>query len=108
MFYSVGKVGIGLKYHQKIQLNDNLKQHWINTNSDNNPKFIKFGKANPDVWIEPKNSLILQIKASELSKTSTFWTDYALRFPRIQAIRDDKLYQDCMSLQEYTEFYKVV
>lgn len=51
---------------------------------------MEWGKSLPDVWIEPENSVILQVNASRMVITDTFATTHELRSPILVAIRDDK------------------
>lgn len=107
-FYSTCTVRVGLNRNEWDLLNYSLKPHWItipktktkNNKPELNPSCMNFGNSVPDVWIEPKNSIILEIRAAELVKTSTFKAGYTLRFPRIKTIRSDKPYFDCCTLSE--------
>lgn len=65
------------------------------------PAHLDFGKYIPDVYIEPKDSVILEIKASELQKSSSVSTGFILRFPRVTQIRKDKPPTDCCTLSEF-------
>lgn len=66
----------------------------------NVPSYLKLGNSNPDVVINPRNSIILEMKATELIKTSKYATTYTLRFPRIKFIRDDKNWDESCTLEE--------
>lgn len=108
-YYAVGTVASGLSHDQWSQLNDHLKHCWHichtskegRTKKTINPSMMELGASAPDVWIEPKHSIILEIRASELVQSNSFGTAYTLRFPRVQAIRTDKLWSDCCTLDEY-------
>lgn len=68
---------------------------------------IKWNRAQPDVWIEPKHSIVLQIKGSELTETGTFQTSHTIRFARVIAIRRDKPWYDTCTLNEFQRFCSV-
>lgn len=96
-------------------LRDRLRPFWnpVSTTKDgrrvisHNPKCIEWNNAAPDVWIEPKDSIILQVKATEMVVSNTFRTSHSLRFPRVQSIRDDKMWNECCTLNEYNKLCEV-
>lgn len=45
----------------------------------------------PDVWVPPEHSLILEIKGAELVTTDQFTAGYCVRFPRVHAVREDRV-----------------
>ena len=64
-------------------------------------KGISFrNEPKPDVWIEPKNSVVLQVKAAEIVSSEVYSVGYTLRFPRVTSLRDDKAWHDCSTLDE--------
>lgn len=60
----------------------------------------------PDLWIHPKNSLILQLRATEMIRSTVYPTRYSLRFPRVVAIREDKPWYDACTTTEFQSFLK--
>lgn len=66
---------------------------------------IVFGTQTPDVWIKPENSCVLEVRGSEMIKTSQglFTTGYTLRFPRILRVRADKPYKDVFTWAQLNE-----
>lgn len=90
-------------------LNASLRPHWQKTKINKigrkmvseSPSFLEWNNSPPDVWIDPKNSMILEVKGTELFKTYIYRTKYTLRFPRITKIRSDKLWFDCCTLEEF-------
>ncbi|XP_062518588.1 DNA ligase 4-like, partial [Corticium candelabrum] len=50
--------------------------------------------------IEPSQSQVVQIKAAEIISSDKFRTGCTLRFPRLERVRDDKLWYDCMDLEQ--------
>lgn len=115
VFHAIGRVRNGLSRAQMQKIQKKLDPYWhkvlLTKNGRKinslNPKCIEWNQDPPDVWIEPKNSILLQIKASELVETKTYRTSHTLRFPRIVEIREDKMWYDCCSLDEFGTFVEV-
>lgn len=112
-FYAVTTVHHGLSVQQRKGIQKKLEPYWQTVRSGKiapsaaGRDYIEWNKAVPDVWIEPKNSSILQIKASDLVETNTFRTSHTFRFPRVMAVRDDKPWSECCSLNEFEKFCSV-
>lgn len=66
-----------------------------------------FFQDKPEVWIEPKNSVIVQIKAAEISNSDKYKCGCTMRFPRLEKFRDDKMWYDCMTYDELVELKQV-
>lgn len=66
---------------------------------------MQFGSVKPDFWIDPANLIVLEIKARSIEVTTE--TLYAagstLHNLWCRAVRDDKTYDECITLQEYWE-----
>lgn len=99
-YVSIGESGLGLTDYELQKLQYKLNPHWQKGKPSAS---IKFGKKQPDVWIDPKHSVILEMKASELHRGDSFVTSHTLRFPRILKVRYDKPIDNCMSLEEFNE-----
>lgn len=102
-FYSFCKVGSGYSLKELYELSGKLEQHWKPYNPKKpQPNLIISGgrKEQPDVWIEPSKSQIVQVKATEIVRSKVFATDCTLRFPRVEKIRYDKNWTDCMTKRE--------
>lgn len=50
------------------------------------------------VYFEPK--IIIQVKYQEIQKSTTYSSGYALRFPRIVSLRDDKVVEEINSIED--------
>ncbi|XP_061401399.1 DNA ligase 4-like, partial [Musca vetustissima] len=103
--YSVGKVSNCTQ--QRVLLNNTLKSHWHLLSQEQPPIWYHYrhtsAEGRPDVWIEPRNSVILQIKATDLNPSGAFALNMCLHFPRIQMWRNDKAWHECLSLEEYQQ-----
>jgi len=51
-----------------------------------------------DVWISP--SIVVEIRADEITKSPVHTAGLALRFPRLERFRDDKRETDTTTLSE--------
>lgn len=95
------------------------------------PPNIEWGKEKPDLWIEPESSVIVQVKitllfftynkylkqlrckiceqvkATEIMTSHTFKSKITLRFPRIERVRYDKPWHDCLTVKEFEFIIKV-
>lgn len=105
-FYSFCKIGSGYTYKELKDFNMRLADKWKNFEKKNPPKNIQFGYQVPDVWIEPKDSLIVQVKAVEITQTEKYKTGLTLRFPRLEKFRQDKPWYDCMKFSELNDLFK--
>lgn len=109
IFYSVCKIRNGLSRKQFAEILNELQpyRHEIRNRGQPCPDGIKWANPQPDFWIEPKKSIILQIKASELTETTRYSTSHSFRFPRVMQIRRDKMWYDTCSLNEFQTFCSV-
>eukprot|EP00977_Amphora_coffeiformis_P014506 scaffold4079_cov167-Amphora_coffeaeformis.AAC.2 len=62
----------------------------------------------PDLWIEPKDSLVLTLNAGEIVPSTAFPSRVTLRFPRITALRPDKNPREVESLQSLWDIHDKV
>lgn len=110
VFYSVCKIRNGLSRSQFAEICDKLApfKHEMRKNQPNPcPDGIEWANADPDFWVDPKHSIVVQIKASELTKTRRYRTSHSFRFPRVIAIRWDKMWNETCSLNEFQKFCAV-
>ncbi|EDW00339.1 DNA ligase 4 [Drosophila grimshawi] len=103
--YSIGCVANNTR--QRSVLHHELSPHWRNASTDPPPLWYHYKPnekdGSPDVWIQPDKSIVLQVKAADLTPNGAYFTPKSLHFPRTQLMRDDKVWNECMTLQEYTE-----
>lgn len=79
---------------------------WVRYNEKLPPtELIELGTKKPTLWIDPKNSVVLEIRARSIdsSPTSTYAVGTTLHNLYSRRIREDKLYEDCATLSEYRE-----
>ena len=102
-YLSFCKVGSGYSDQELKVLQKMLEKHWRAYDVNSPPAVIELVppfKEKPDVWIEPKKSKILQVKAAQLVPSEKFMTRYTLRFPRVEKLRLDKNWNDSLDLIE--------
>ncbi|XP_020670483.3 DNA ligase 4 isoform X1 [Pogona vitticeps] len=98
VFHSICRVGSGYTMKELYDLGLKLEKYWKPYDKRDPPCNILCGTEKPEVYIEPCNSVIVQIKAAEIVNSDMYKTDCTLRFPRIERIREDKEWHECMTL----------
>lgn len=108
-FLSVAKVGSGYSQQELDQLRAKLTNKWKVYDVRRPPQSVVLApghKEKPDLYVDPQDSVVLQVKASELVRSANFHTGVTLRFPRVAAVRYDKPWHDAMSLSELRDLEK--
>ncbi|TMW55054.1 hypothetical protein Poli38472_013816 [Pythium oligandrum] len=105
MIYTFAKVGTGYNLEELEQMRRDLEPHWRPWDNDNIPAHFNGWRPQksdlkPDVWIDPRHSKILEVYGFELTFTTLYQTGLTIRFPRVKAIRHDKPWYQCMSVQD--------
>ncbi|KAM8975377.1 DNA ligase 4 [Pelodytes ibericus] len=104
VFHSICRVGSGYTMKELYDLGLKLAPHWKPYRKRDPPVSILCGTEKPEVYINPCNSVIVQIKAAEIVASDMYKTECTLRFPRIEKIRDDKEWFECMTLDDLEQF----
>lgn len=100
IFHTLSRVGSGYTMKELYDLGLKLAKHWKPFHKKAPPSSILCGTEKPEVYIEPCNSVIVQIKATEIVPSDMYKTGCTLRFPRIEKIREDKEWHECMTLDD--------
>ena len=95
-FVEVGKVGTGVKEKSEEGLSFGELTELLN------PHIIK--EVGREVKVKPK--VVLEIKFEEIQKSPTYGSGYALRFPRVIQLREDRDPEDCSSKDMIVEAYE--
>lgn len=82
---TIAKIGTGLSDEQFVSLFRILKSK---ESSSKNKAYEVAKTLTPDVWVDPE--LVVEIAADEVTKSPTHSSGYALRFPRLVRLREDK------------------
>lgn len=104
VFHTLCRIGSGYSMKELYELGLKLAKHWKVYRKNNPPASILCGVEKPEVYIEPCDSVIIQVKAAEIVSSDMYKTGCTLRFPRIERIRDDKEWHQCMTLAELDHF----
>lgn len=104
VFHTLCRIGSGYTMKELYELGLKLAKHWKVFRKSDPPASILCGTEKPEVYIEPRNSVIIQVKAAEIVTSDMYKTNCTLRFPRIEKIRDDKDWHQCMTLAELDQF----
>lgn len=103
VFHTLCRVGSGYTMKELYDLGLKLAKYWKPFHKKSPPSSILCGTEKPEVYIEPHHSVIVQIKAAEIVPSDMYKTGTTLRFPRIEKIRDDKEWHECMTLGDLEE-----
>ncbi|XP_071791788.1 DNA ligase 4-like [Asterias amurensis] len=99
-FIAFTKVGSGYSLKELYDFNQRLLPHLKVFKKERPPSFLQFTKEKPEMYVKPENSFILQVKATEISSSSSYPTGCTLRFPRVEKVREDKEWHQCMTTEE--------
>ncbi|KAE9464229.1 hypothetical protein C3L33_03861, partial [Rhododendron williamsianum] len=109
-FISFCRVGTGLSDEELDAVVTKLKPYYRKNEYPKkaSPSFYQVtnnSKERPDVWIEsPEKSIILSITSDiRTIRSEVFAAPYSLRFPRIDRVRYDKPWQECLDVQSFVE-----
>ncbi len=94
-FVEVGKVGTGIKEKEEEGLSFEELTEML--------KPLVTSQKGRSVKTKPK--IVLEIDYEEIQKSPTYSSGYALRFPRVVRLRDDKSLEDVSSLKMVKRFY---
>lgn len=94
MYLQIGKVGSGLKELG----NEGASMEKLT--SLLTP--LKVSEDDNVIWFEPK--IILQVRYQEIQKSTLYNSGYALRFPRIISLREDKSLDEINSIDDIKNF----
>ncbi|KIK82388.1 hypothetical protein PAXRUDRAFT_35579 [Paxillus rubicundulus Ve08.2h10] len=97
-YSSFVRVGSGLSFTDYVWIRQKPWKEW---DPKSPPEFLRTAKRGHDdkgdVYIEPADSFILRVKASEITASDQYHLGVTMRFPRALSIRDDLSIEDCMS-----------
>ncbi|XP_033837878.2 DNA ligase 4 [Periophthalmus magnuspinnatus] len=104
VFHTLCRIGSGYTMQELYDLGLKLAKYWKVYRKNDPPASILCATEKPEVYIEPCNSVIIQVKAAEIVSSDMYMTNCTLRFPRIEKIRDDKEWHQCTTLAELDQF----
>ncbi len=101
LFVTVAKIGTGLTDEEWRFLK--IKSQ-ISKIKDKPINYFVDKAMNCDIWLTP--SIMVEIRADEITKSPTHTAGLALRFPRLERFRDDKNPQEVTTLKEVEKMYQ--
>ncbi|XP_034700316.1 DNA ligase 4 [Vitis riparia] len=109
-FISFCRVGTGLSDDELDAVVTKLKPYFRKNEYPKKapPSFYQVtnnSKERPDIWIDsPEKSIILSITSDiRTIRSEVFAAPYSLRFPRIDCVRYDKPWHECLDVQSFME-----
>lgn len=97
-FVTIAKIGTGLTDEEWRQLHKISKTQITKFKPDN---YSVDKMMDCDVWIMP--SIVVEIRADEITRSPIHTAGLALRFPRLERFRDDKNPREITTLEELTK-----
>ncbi len=90
-FLSVGKVATGISDEQLAELTELFREHIIS-------------ESGTSVEIRPH--ILFEVAFEEIQKSTNYGSGYALRFPRLVRVRDDKSLEEADTLERLEDMYR--
>lgn len=100
LYYTFCKIGSGYTHKELLDFNNRFANKWKPWSKKTAPSYILCTHEKPDVWIEPSDSCIVQVKATEFMASDKYKCGFTLRFPRLEKFREDKAWYECVTYQE--------
>ncbi len=97
-YVQIGKVSSGIK---EIEQEEGISMEKITSIL----KPLKIKEKDSIVYFEPR--IIIQVRYQEIQKSPSYSSGYALRFPRIITLRDDKSIDEINTLSDIEKFSKI-
>ncbi|KAI8888833.1 DNA ligase/mRNA capping enzyme [Backusella circina FSU 941] len=104
-FITYAMIGIGFKDDDLKELSQTITST-VPYNRNNQPEWLghpKRSNEEPDVIIDYRQSLVFEIKATQIVTASHVGMTHSLRFPRFVRVRKDKSWKDCMTVKDVEE-----
>ncbi|KAF2758851.1 ATP-dependent DNA ligase [Pseudovirgaria hyperparasitica] len=109
VFHSFFKVGGGFAAQDYAEIRERTEGKWVTWDPKKPPKhLIELGGLDkqyerPDVYINPRDSLVVSVKAASVTPTDQFRTQFTLRFPRFKKLRLDKDWESALTYQGFLD-----
>ncbi|KKA26523.1 hypothetical protein TD95_004835 [Thielaviopsis punctulata] len=107
--WSFFRVGGGFNADDYQAIKHHTQGKWMPWDTRNPPtQFIELAGGSrqierPDMWIRPCDSVVLEVKAANVTPSDCFATGKTLRFPRFRRLRLDKSWYSALSVDEFEE-----
>ncbi|KAI9158918.1 DNA ligase 4 [Paramyrothecium foliicola] len=108
--FSFFKVGGGFRGEDYAEIKHRTEGKWIEWDQKNPPtEYIELAGGvgrqleKPDMWIRPKDSVVVSVKAASVGPSDSFALGFTLRFPRFRSLRLDRSWDTALSIEEFQE-----
>jgi len=95
---TIAKIGTGLTDQQFEEIYKKLEKLKVEKKET---RYLVHKTLEPDVWVKPE--LVVEVAADEVTNSPTHTSKYALRFPRLVKLREDKNLEEVTSVEEVKE-----
>lgn len=106
-FLSLCRVGGGFTVQDLAQIRHLTKDRWQKYDPRRPPTdylVIPSGGDKPDVWIKPSDSIVVELKGTQIVDSTTFAVGRTIRFPRFQRFRDEeKSWKEALTLSDFRQ-----
>lgn len=106
-FLSLCRVGGGFSSQDLAQIRHLTKDKWSKYDSKRPPNdylVIPPGGDKPDLWIKPSDSIVVELKGTQIVDSTTFAVGRTIRFPRFQRFRDEeKTWKEALTISEFRQ-----
>jgi DNA ligase-4 len=109
-YLSFFKVGGGFKAEDYAEIRHHTEGKWIDWDASKPPsQYVELGGGErlqyerPDVWIRPKDSIVLSVKAAEITPSDQFALGWTLRFPRFRRLRLDRAWDSALDVDGFDQ-----
>lgn len=101
-YFSFCKVGTGFtgQEYELIRTLFDGKIFPYDPKNPNLPPCLEMGSQTPDIWIHPKDSIVIEVKGSQVNYTTSYRANMTLRFPRYSLFRHDKNWRNAMTINQ--------
>ncbi|KAG5949366.1 hypothetical protein E4U53_005909 [Claviceps sorghi] len=113
--FSFFRVGGGFRSEDYAEIRHHTDGKWMAWDRQSPPtRYIELGggeskqSERPDMWIRPKDSVVISAKATSVGPSDSFARGYTLRFPRFRRLRLDRDWNSALSVDEFEELKKRV
>lgn len=90
-FLPVGKVATGISDEQLAELTEMFREHVISGSGTS---------------VEIRPHILFEVAFEEIQKSTNYESGYALRFPRLVRVRDDKSLEEVDTLERLEDMYR--
>lgn len=106
-FISFCLIANGFSQEDYLIIGQKLHGKWKSIKSQPpDPALLEFGSKLPDEWIDPRDSIVIEVKLRSIdigAGGAGYKAETTLYNAYFQKLRDDKDWEDCLGLLEYRE-----